>query len=298
MSSVAVVPTSAAAPSLYDSAIKALAEAKTLNEVKDISDKATAIKEYARRANDRRLEIDAAELRIKAERRLGEMLRKTPLDAGNAGKGRPKLGGRDDRPPKNDEQEAAHIPAGYVPKWNEPTLPTLAEIGITKDLSSRAQKLASISERAMEARLKTWRENAERGAERVTVNLLREPRKKADKPVPPLPSPDEEDEDRCQYKTRTEWRKAAPRLLPTKTPTQKDVWAAVKWLGDAVDTFDKDTALTYLQWVYEILDRTGTNLFTLLNISPVRPDLDAPGSSAEERKAHYATRDESQEVSQ
>jgi hypothetical protein len=51
--------------------------------------------------------------------------------------------------------------------------PTLAEIGVGEKLSSRAQKLASISERAIEARIAAWRSGAESGTDRVTVNILK-----------------------------------------------------------------------------------------------------------------------------
>jgi N6-adenosine-specific RNA methylase IME4 len=151
---VPAITTTGNALSLYDTASRALAEAKNLTEVKDIADRASALKEYARRANDRHLEIDAAELRIRAERRLGEMLAVTELNHGKRG----------DRGPRSAPRSDSR--------------PTLAEIGIDKKLSSRAQKLASISERAIEARIATWRQGAERGAERVTVDLMRDGDKK------------------------------------------------------------------------------------------------------------------------
>jgi hypothetical protein len=167
--------TPTAALSFYDTAAKALVEAKRLDEVKDIADKATALKEYARRANDREMEIDAAELRIRAERRLGEMLKKTPLNKGG-GDVRAKAVAKAEN--TGSPSEPVKLPPGYVPKWNEPALPTLEEIGIDKKLSMRSQKIASISERAMEARLATWRQDAERGAERVTVNIMKQPTRK------------------------------------------------------------------------------------------------------------------------
>jgi len=129
-------------------------KARTLVEVKDIANKATALKEYGRLAKDRRLEIDAGELRFRAVRRLGEMLAAVKatvgLNAGNAGKGRPKIGGSDSEPTNE-----------IAPDTAEENAPTLAEIGIDKKLSSRTQKLAAISERAFESRVVAWREHAE-----------------------------------------------------------------------------------------------------------------------------------------
>src|SRR5262245_33723999 len=58
----------------YDAACRALAEAKSIDEAKDISDKAAAMKEYARQAKNRQLEIDAAEIRMRAERRIGQLM--------------------------------------------------------------------------------------------------------------------------------------------------------------------------------------------------------------------------------
>lgn len=58
----------------YDAACQALAEAKSFDEVRDWEDKAAAVREYARRAKNRSLEIDALEIRERARRRRGELL--------------------------------------------------------------------------------------------------------------------------------------------------------------------------------------------------------------------------------
>lgn len=58
----------------YSNAKQALAEYKTVDEVKDFRDKALAIEAYAKQANDFELERDAAIARVRAERKCGELL--------------------------------------------------------------------------------------------------------------------------------------------------------------------------------------------------------------------------------
>ena len=67
-------PMIGAAPSNYDEACRAIAEAKTFDEVRDWEDKAAAVREYGRRARHRSVEIDALEIRERARRRRGELL--------------------------------------------------------------------------------------------------------------------------------------------------------------------------------------------------------------------------------
>jgi N6-adenosine-specific RNA methylase IME4 len=144
----------------YDIAAGALTEARTLDEVKAVTDKATAIKEYARRAKNRQLEIDAAEIRIRAERRYGELLAEikqtTGLNAGSRGqlRGRSASGGFSTTPPEDRR-------------------PTLADLGADKKLSARSQRLAEVPPKAFERAVLTWRDHATREDMRVTSNLLR-----------------------------------------------------------------------------------------------------------------------------
>ena len=58
----------------YEAACSALAACKSVDEAKDWTDKAAAMQAYGRMAKNRTMEVDAAEIRIRAERRLGEML--------------------------------------------------------------------------------------------------------------------------------------------------------------------------------------------------------------------------------
>ena len=120
----------------YDAACRAIAEAKAVDEVILIHDQARAMAAAARIAKNRKLEIDAAEIRIRATRRLGQMMEERKQDrAGHGGDRKSKVSGK-------------------------PLKPTLAEVGIDKSLAHRARKLATHPEKKFEQMVKEWREEA------------------------------------------------------------------------------------------------------------------------------------------
>jgi hypothetical protein len=73
----------------YDAMCSAIAECHSVDEVKDLRDKAMALELYARQARNTDAERKASEVRLRAERRTGELLkeldRSTPVQAGAEG---------------------------------------------------------------------------------------------------------------------------------------------------------------------------------------------------------------------
>lgn len=112
----------------------AIAECREVDEAKDIRDKAIAVGVYLRTKGAARDACnDANEIALRAERRMGELLRDTIPHQG----GRPAENARGERP-------------------------LLADLGITKDESARAQKLAKLSEEEFAARVEHVREQQDK----------------------------------------------------------------------------------------------------------------------------------------
>jgi hypothetical protein len=98
----------------------AIAAAYAVDEVKDIRDKAQAIEVYARQAKNVEAERQACEIRLRAERKCGELLRD-----------------RDKAKPRGSNQ---HEDVSRDPTHPQP----LADLGISRDQSSQWQKLAAV----------------------------------------------------------------------------------------------------------------------------------------------------------
>jgi N6-adenosine-specific RNA methylase IME4 len=137
----------------YDAACRMLAEAVAVDEVQDIRGKAEMMRAYARQAKDRALEISAAQIRFRAERRLGELIIAQKETVGLA------QGRRTDLVPAGDE-----VSDGKV---------SLEQAGIDRKLSSRAQRMADIPTERFEQLLSLHREEVLEGNNKVSVDLMR-----------------------------------------------------------------------------------------------------------------------------
>jgi len=131
----------------YEQARSALAEARSVDEVKDIRDKAEAMRAYARMANDTQLESDATELRLRAERRLGIMITQAKA-SGQIAEGRPKN--------CSSEVQFSRV--------------KLDDAGIDRKLSARSQKIGGIGEQAFEAMIESVRDRIAGGG-RVSLDI-------------------------------------------------------------------------------------------------------------------------------
>lgn len=106
----------------FDKARHELAKATRIDEVKDIRDKAEALRTYMRQSGESvEMQNHCAEIKIRAERRVGELLRGTEKDKGGG-----------DRRSNHQSRRATG------------DIPTLSDAGITKTQSSRFQQLADV----------------------------------------------------------------------------------------------------------------------------------------------------------
>jgi hypothetical protein len=104
----------------YDAMCRAIAEAYEVDEVKDLRDKALAIEVYARQAKNVEAERQACEIRLRAERRWGQL--------------------------RSTQVAPAHRPEVS----QRATVKTLDELGVSRTQSSRWQGLAEVDDQTFE----------------------------------------------------------------------------------------------------------------------------------------------------
>ena len=112
----------------YDAMCRAIDAAYEVDEVKGIRDKAFAVEAYARQAKNTEAERRACEIRLRAERKTGQLL--SQMEKGKGGR------------PKNSQQPAGSLYADVK-----------RDSGITDGQGERWQALAGVPEEEFEAAL-------------------------------------------------------------------------------------------------------------------------------------------------
>ncbi|MHB8973987.1 MAG: MT-A70 family methyltransferase [Pirellulaceae bacterium] len=136
---------------LIEKAEQMLAEARDIDTIKEIRDKAQAARAYAKKAGlCKEIILHAAAIKVQAERRLGQLLANLPL--ANSAPGNQFTGKQLDR-----SQDAT----GPI---------RLQDLGITKSDSSRAQQIARLPAAVFNSYV---RESIDAGQEPTTAGLLR-----------------------------------------------------------------------------------------------------------------------------
>ena len=109
----------------YEAARQALAVAKSVDEVKDIKDKAEAMRLYAKQAKDIELETTCAEIKLRAQRRIGEISKE--LEKAPSGRA------------------AVSLPASGKSKKD-----TLKSAGISTSAAQRYEEISDVEEKDFE----------------------------------------------------------------------------------------------------------------------------------------------------
>jgi hypothetical protein len=177
----------------YDAMCRAIDAAYEVDEVKEFRDKAIALETYARQARNIEAERRATTIRIKAERKAGELLAAMKKAKGGAEKGTKRDG-----------------PGGKVMQSDGPT--ALRDIGISKQQSSDWQKLAAVPQKRFEAAL------ADKSKMPSTAAIIREntPRRPPHQQKPPATVGD-------VAKAETSPITAAPAVVPPANVTPAEV---------------------------------------------------------------------------
>jgi hypothetical protein len=117
---------------LLEQAAAYLAECRSLDQVKSIRDKAEAIRLYQKKIGaSQESQTAAAEIKVRAERRMGELLKVMPK-------------------PKNQYERRSRLATGTL---------SLKDMGVTKSDSSRYQTIANLPEEEFEEEVKKGKQN-------------------------------------------------------------------------------------------------------------------------------------------
>lgn len=274
---------------MLDRAYLAIENAQSLDQLKEIRDQAEAARHYVKAAKmTTAMANRCAEIRIRAERKAGEMLRVTPLDKGG-------------RPTEN----RSHDGTGF----------RLSDLDISKNQSSRWQKIANIPEDVIE---QYFAEPEDEDREVTAVGLAQFAARKnkpdtVDEPIPPRdgkyrcividPPWDIKKIERAErpnqgvaldYPTMSLEEIADESLVPVRTHADDDchlyLWVTHKYLPAGLElmeawgfryqclmTWRKNVGMTPFSWMYDtehvIFGRKGNLPLTQLGL---RLSFDSP----------------------
>ena len=135
---------------LYERMCTAIAECSRVDEAKDIRDKAAALEAYYRQARNLDAEREAANVRLRAERRVGELLKELArADHSEAGRA---SGAVRSANASNDETRSISEMARCKGPAPSPYAQALSDHGMSRQTAHRFQALADIpAERFEEA---------------------------------------------------------------------------------------------------------------------------------------------------
>jgi len=148
----ALVPVNQTSIATLEQACKWLSEVKSIEEALSFRDQVEAVRHY-RQVSGHAIEAcnEAAEIKVRAERRIGELLEKQLNHDGG-------------RPRKNPDRES-----GFT---------KLADVGVSYKQSERFQAIASIPEAQFEAHLAERKEAGEQITTAETVRLAKSSRRR------------------------------------------------------------------------------------------------------------------------
>lgn len=156
----------------YEAAERAIAAAEAVDEVLEIRSQAEAWRAYAKQAKNRDLEIKAARIRFRAERRLGELLVLAKA-AGQVRAGNPHVNCSQSEQLNRDGGDVVADGEALLEEIRAPFRVTLEQAGIDRKLSSRAQRLAAMDANEFETALARQAEEMRSGQARVAMDLLK-----------------------------------------------------------------------------------------------------------------------------
>ena len=134
----------------YDDMCRAIAECHRVDEVKDIRDKAEALRAYARMAHNREAEIQFSEIKILAERQAGQLL-------------------------QDMAENGTRAESGKTNQHSGGDKLSLADIGVTAKESERFQAIAAVPQDQIDAAFAHGRETQTPVTSAQIRNLTKQP---------------------------------------------------------------------------------------------------------------------------